>query len=108
MCTLCFAIPSQLPYPYPYPCPCRRVLTAYRLAAFLALLECGKLAAGGQVAQGGPVPSLYLLHDDARWPGGTLVASEPLDDAAGWRAVPPATLVRVDAGGVRSEPLSRC
>ena len=57
-------------------------------------------------AHPGEPGSLYLLEDDPRWPGGRLVASEPLDDAPGWREVPPSSLVRADAEGVRVEPLA--
>ncbi len=53
----------------------------------------------------GPAPSLYLSRDESRWPGGTMVASEPLDDACGWREVPAMSLVRVDGRGARTEPL---
>jgi len=56
-------------------------------------------------ADAGPAPSLYMSRDESRWPGGTMVASEPLDDAEGWRAVPAMSLVRVDGRGARTEPL---
>jgi len=49
--------------------------------------------------------SLYYLQGEARWRGGALVASEPLDDGPGWHEVEPGTLVRVDGQGVRLEPL---
>lgn len=50
--------------------------------------------------------TLYYLSGEPRWRGGSLVASEPLDDGPGWREVGPDTLVRVDAYGVRLEPLA--
>ncbi|MET9070404.1 ergothioneine biosynthesis protein EgtC [Streptosporangium sandarakinum] len=37
--------------------------------------------------------------------GGVLVASEPLDDRPGWRAVPDRHLLLVSAGGVELQPL---
>ena len=49
--------------------------------------------------------SLYYLQGEARWRGGAVVASEPLDDGPGWHEVAPDTLVRVDGRGVRLEPL---
>lgn len=56
-------------------------------------------------AEPGEPNTLYSLADQIRWSGGSVVASEPLDDGPGWREVGPATLVRVDARGVRHEPL---
>lgn len=50
--------------------------------------------------------SLFVLHGEARWNGGALVVSEPLDDEAGWHEVGPDTLVRLGAWGVRLEPLN--
>jgi glutamine amidotransferase len=49
--------------------------------------------------------TLYYLRGQARWGGGAVVASEPLDDGPGWHEVGPDTLVRVDGRGVRLEPL---
>ena len=46
--------------------------------------------------------SLYTLDDDAGWPGGRLVASEPLDDGK-WQPVPENHLVRMTAGGLTVE-----
>src|SRR4051794_10468191 len=57
-------------------------------------------------AEPGEPNSLYYLEgSEARWRGGALVASEPVDDEPGWREVGPGSLVRVDARGVRGEPL---
>ncbi|MBY0525936.1 MAG: hypothetical protein K2R98_21260 [Gemmataceae bacterium] len=50
--------------------------------------------------------TLYCLTEEDRWPGGTLIASEPLDDGPGWKAVKPNTLVRVDRHGLHREPLA--
>lgn len=49
--------------------------------------------------------SLYYLHGEPRWQGGALVVSEPLDDGHGWFEVPPGTLVRADASGIRIKRL---
>ena len=49
--------------------------------------------------------TLYYLRGEARWNGGAVVASEPLDDGPGWHEVGPDTLVRVDGQGVHLEPL---
>jgi glutamine amidotransferase len=49
--------------------------------------------------------TLYYLRGEARWGGGAVVASEPLDDGPGWHEVGPDTLVRADGRGVRLEPL---
>lgn len=47
--------------------------------------------------------SLYLLEHGHRWPRARLVASEPLDDDAGWQPVAEHGLVEVTAQGVRLE-----
>ncbi|MFO0954210.1 MAG: hypothetical protein U0835_24245 [Isosphaeraceae bacterium] len=49
--------------------------------------------------------TLFVLEGEARWLGGILVASEPLDDGPGWREVPPDTLLIADERGVHLEPL---
>lgn len=56
-------------------------------------------------AEPGEPNTLYYLRGQARWGGGAVVASEPLDDGPGWHEVGPDTLVRVDGRGVRLEPL---
>jgi glutamine amidotransferase len=58
-----------------------------------------------RLSRPGPAPSLYTLRDSPRWPGATLIASEPLDDAPGWEPVPPDTLVFADRNGLRCEPV---
>jgi gamma-glutamyl hercynylcysteine S-oxide hydrolase len=68
------------------------------------------LASGTEVlavryAEPGEANTLYYLEGEPRWHGGAVVASEPLDDGAGWHEVGPDTLVRVDARGVRLEAL---
>lgn len=56
-------------------------------------------------AEPGEPNTLYYLTGEPRWNGGSVVASEPLDDDPGWHAVEPDTLVRVDSRGVHLEPL---
>lgn len=43
--------------------------------------------------------SLYVAHRHSLAPGGTLIASERLDEAAGWRVVPPHSVIEVTEGG---------
>lgn len=56
-------------------------------------------------AEPGAANSLYHLHGEPRWHGRALVVSEPMDDGPGWHEVPPGTLVRARARGIRLEPL---
>ncbi len=44
-------------------------------------------------ADSGTPNSLYYLTGEKRWHGGSVVASEPLDDGPGWHEVEPSTLV---------------
>jgi gamma-glutamyl hercynylcysteine S-oxide hydrolase len=55
-------------------------------------------------AEPGEPNTLYYLTGEPRWHGGTIVASEPLDDGPGWHEVDPDTLVRADSTLLR--PLS--
>ncbi|MDX6645547.1 MAG: hypothetical protein QOK40_1274, partial [Miltoncostaeaceae bacterium] len=48
-----------------------------------------------RAAAGGAADSLYLLADGRRFPDGTVVASEPLDDDPGWEPVPEGRIVVV-------------
>ena len=48
----------------------------------------------------GPGNSLYLIEDGKVFPGAAVVASERLDDDAGWRKVPDRHLLVVEEGGV--------
>lgn len=50
--------------------------------------------------------TLYLLVDAGLAAGGTLLASEPLDDHDGWTRVPDRTLVVATGDGYRTEPLT--
>lgn len=56
----------------------------------------GKRQLAVRHAIGAEAPSLYLLRDHARFPGGRLVASEPLFDDPAWQALPPETLLSID------------
>jgi glutamine amidotransferase len=50
--------------------------------------------------------SLFLLQGAGLATGGVLVASEPLDDDAGWAPVPERSLVRASCTAVDVSPLS--
>jgi glutamine amidotransferase len=49
--------------------------------------------------------TLYYLSRESRWNGGSVIASEPLDDGPGWHEVESDMLVSADAEGVHLEPL---
>jgi glutamine amidotransferase len=53
-----------------------------------------------RAARGVASSSLHVLTGGGRWPGGVVVASEPLDDDPGWWAVPDDRLVVVEDGEV--------
>ncbi len=55
-------------------------------------------------AHPGQPPTLYMRREESPHDG-TWIASEPLDEHKGWDPIPPSSLVRVDAVGVRIEPL---
>src|SRR3954471_14643437 len=57
-------------------------------------------------AEPGEPNTLYYLSGEPRWNGGSLVASEPLDDGLGWREVGPDRLVRADSRGIHVERLA--
>jgi glutamine amidotransferase len=67
----------------------REVARAHGVAAQLnfAALDRGEIVAV-RAAVGLKPNSLYLARTPQRWPGGLLVASEPLDDDHAWRGVP--------------------
>lgn len=56
------------------------------------------VAARSSVSQ--PTDSLYTLTDGRRWPGASLLASEPLDDDPAWTPVPEGAIVELTAAGV--------
>lgn len=86
---------------------------ALRVAHGVARAEGGLVKVNVIVAgRGGWVAVRYADGDErpnslyyAERGGGAVVASEPLDDAGGWRRVPPGSLVRADAGGIAEGPL---
>ena len=79
---------------------------AHGVAASLNLLACdGKMLSAVRAAVGVESNSLYGLFDGARWPGATLLASEPLDDDSGWVAVPDRSRVLVDGDSFVVHPL---
>ncbi len=51
-------------------------------------------------ALGVPTDSLWVLERGARWGGANLIASEPLDDDAGWTPVPDGAIVEVTPEGI--------
>ncbi len=60
-------------------------------------------------AIGAQAPSLYLLRDHPRFPGGHLIASEPLFEDPAWQALPPETLLSIDddpSDGHRIHPIA--
>lgn len=68
------------------------------ITATLAIVgPTGLLAA--RFARGAPAPSLFLLEGASRFGGGTLLASEPLDEGDGWREVPPDSIATTDEAG---------
>jgi gamma-glutamyl hercynylcysteine S-oxide hydrolase len=81
---------------------CRRAGTTAVLN--LALAD----ASGVAVSRAGykkPGASLYILRDGARWPGASLVASEPLDDDPGWAPVPDRHIVALHVEGIEMTPI---
>jgi len=68
--------------------------------ARLNLLACD----GGSIAATAWGDTLFL-HPGDHARDGVLVASEPLDERPGWRAVPDRTLVLVSSRGLRVQPL---
>ncbi len=64
----------------------------------------GGFVAARFAAEGRPA-SLYHADGQERWRGASLVASEPLDDGAGWRHVEPGSFVIADDRGHRCESI---
>jgi gamma-glutamyl hercynylcysteine S-oxide hydrolase len=58
-------------------------------------------------ADSGEPNTLYYLTGEPRWHGGSVVASEPLDDGPGWQEAEPGTLVHLDGRGVRLQHIDR-
>ncbi|MEX0657828.1 MAG: hypothetical protein WD080_01720 [Egibacteraceae bacterium] len=76
-------------------------------ATLTLLLADGTTVVGTRTASGTAANTLYTLEDGARWPGATLLASEPLDDDLGWRPVPDGSVVQVSATEVRTTRVTR-
>ncbi|HVL97850.1 MAG TPA: class II glutamine amidotransferase [Egibacteraceae bacterium] len=74
-------------------------------ATLTLVLADGRAIVATRAATATAANSLYTLSDSARWPGARVLASEPLDDDAGWDAVPDGSLVELTSDGVRVAPL---
>jgi len=74
-------------------------------ATLTVLASDGECVVGARTAVGAPSYTLFTLDGDPERPGAALVASEPLDDHAGWREVPDHHLVEVSRDQVRVVPL---
>ena len=59
-----------------------------------------------RAARGVDPNSLYALDGGSRWPGGRLVASEPLDDDGAWLPVPENHVVRMTTDSLTIEAVS--
>jgi glutamine amidotransferase len=70
----------------------------------LALTD-GRTMAFTRYSTEGPGNSLYYVEDGKAFPEAAVVASECLDDDAGWRAVPDRHLFMVEDRGVSLHPL---
>jgi len=56
----------------------------------------GRRLVASRMANGARPPSLYWLAGHPRFPGGVVIASEPLFPDAGWRSVPENSVLTVD------------
>lgn len=63
------------------------------------------LADGARIVATACGNSLFVLEGEGLADGGVLVASEPLDDHAGWVQVPEGTVVEATCSGVRTSAL---
>lgn len=81
---------------------CRRAKTTATLN--LALADTSGVAVS-HISHGEASTSLYLLHDGARWPSASLVASEPLDDDPGWTPVPDCHIAALRSDGIEITPI---
>lgn len=60
------------------------------------LISDGRRLYGLRVSSGADAPSLYYTTDDETFPGGQLIASEPLTESEYWRPVPAQHLLILD------------
>jgi glutamine amidotransferase len=74
-------------------------------ATLTVLASDGERIVGARTAVRAPSYALFTLDGDPERPGAALVASEPLDDHAGWREVPDHHLVELAPGQLRVAPL---
>lgn len=58
----------------------------------------GQQLVASRFASRSPAPSLYWLEDDANYPGGTIIASEPLFEG-NWKKCPEQSIIRVGEDG---------
>src|SRR5919112_206630 len=65
----------------------------------------GEAAVFARYSTGGAGNSLYFVEDNEAFPNAAVVASERLDEDAGWRQVPDRHLLVADYGGVATRPL---
>lgn len=82
---------------------CRRAGTTADLNLALADASSVAISRAGYEEPGN---SLYVLRNGARWPGASLVASEPLDDDPGWTPVPDRHIAALSSDGIEMTPLS--
>ncbi|GIW39468.1 MAG: class II glutamine amidotransferase [Candidatus Binatia bacterium] len=64
----------------------------------------GRVLLGARLSNRETAPTLYVCTSHPRFPGGSFLASEPLDQDGDWRAVPPGHLVVVEEGVARTHP----
>jgi glutamine amidotransferase len=65
----------------------------------------GKAMTFSRYSTEGPGNSLYFVEDGEAFPGAVVVASERLNDEAGWHAVPDRHLLTVEKDGALLRPL---
>ncbi len=65
----------------------------------------GEAMAFARYSTEGPGNSLYFVEDAAAFPGAVVVASERLDEDAGWREVPDRHLLATDLESITTRPL---
>ena len=79
---------------------------AGRVASLNLVLADGEGVAALRMARGVDPNSLYWIDGSERWPGGSLIASEPLDGDAGWKEVPADHVVSISGGKVECSACS--
>jgi glutamine amidotransferase len=79
--------------------------TAGRMARLNLAVTDGETMAFTRFSTRGPGNSLYLLEGGASFPGAVVVASERLNEDAGWREVPDRHLLVAGRSGVSLRPM---